>query len=331
MRQYHVSIITPCYNNPLQVGRLLESIYKNLSEKKRLFTYEVIVVDDGSDDDSIKEAAGPFKGIAYIKLEKNSGPARARNVGAKHAKGELLLFLDSDVELENDTLDKVETKFQDDRINILTGEYSLEPVKGGFFPRYKALVARSWVPNMDTITVFVARIGLIKKGIFEELGGFDESIRTASSEEWEFGYRLMKKGYKIYYDPSITVRHHFPNFIKQPRLFYHRTKLWMLLFLQKKSFDNSCTTPLQAMTTLCNVLLPILFLAGLFNKTFSVFLLFTIIAYAIGNVRFFRLVLQNEGWIFLMKAIPVNILLSYCVVAGAIAGLLQHFLKGFKR
>lgn len=319
-----ISVIIPAYNNPQQVKKLLDSIRPEVVRDPNL---EVIVVDDGSRGDSIRKVVEKSNFATYMKLRENRGPSAARNAGAKVARNNILLFLDSDVILNDDTLSRVKDKFNKDRsVSIFGGEYDIEPVNKTFPTRFKALMARSWVSKENNITLFVTRIGAIKKKVFNELGGFDESIKTASSEEWEFGRRLMDRGYTIYYDPAVTVRHHFPSFKKEIGLLFHRAFMWVYVFKKYRRFDNHCTTPLQSVSQICGFLAVIFLLAALINIAFIYLSLTFLALFILTNLRFFKLALKHDGLVFTLKSIPMALVLSCSIVLGGIWGVVYYFL-----
>ena len=108
-----ISIIIPNYNNK-------ETLQECLDSKKNLKTppFEVIIVDDKSIDGSQKIVKKPYK---LITLEKNSGPARARNIGAKEARGDFLFFVDSDVLLEENIILEIK-KILKNEIKVIQGD-----------------------------------------------------------------------------------------------------------------------------------------------------------------------------------------------------------------
>src|SRR3989344_8773435 len=97
-----ISVIIPTYNRALMVKRAIESVLAQSYEN-----FEIIVADDGSTDDT-KEALSGYINSGKIKyiFQDNAGPGAARNAGIKHAKGELVAFLDSDDEWVPDKLEK---------------------------------------------------------------------------------------------------------------------------------------------------------------------------------------------------------------------------------
>lgn len=108
------SFIVPVYNTSKYLKRCLDSLIGQKFE-----SYEIIIVNDGSTDNSediIKCYLNKYKKIKYIK-QRNKGLSEARNVGVKHAKGEYLLFVDSDDYVEKSLLKEVDKKISN--VNLL--------------------------------------------------------------------------------------------------------------------------------------------------------------------------------------------------------------------
>ncbi len=312
----NISIVTPAYNNPDEVRKLLESV----SLGKRDFpALETIVVDDNSRDDSIRKVVEESNFAIYVRLEQNSGPAKARNIGAKLAKNDVLLFLDSDVILNRETLAKINKKMESDNsVKVICGEYDVEPENSSFSTKFKALMVRSWLPPGDSTTVFLTRVGAIKKEVFSKLGGFNDDIKTASVEDYDFGRRLMNAGIKMHYDPSITVRHHFPGFMKQVRLFFHRSFMWIHVFRKSGKFDNTCTTPAQAVAQVCGFLTVFFMIMSAFKISFISIGLFFLILFIVTNAKFFKLSFMKEGLIFTLFSLPAALIISCSIVLGGL-------------
>lgn len=319
-----ISIVTPVYNNPKQIAKLLESLR---ADKQRYPDLEVIAVDDGSATGSVKDVV-ESSGIArYVRLDKNSGPAKARNEGARLSKGDIVLFVDSDVIFYPDTFSKIKQRFErEPLLGVLCGEYNYEPENKSFSTKFKAIMAQSWIPRDDKITVFVARLGAIKKSIFNDLGGFDDTIKTASSEEWEFGRRLIAAGITINYDSTIMVRHHFPLFRRQVGLFFHRSYMWIGVFRKYGKFDNTCTTPLAATTQIVGVLSMLMFALSIFFANLISAALILMMLFVVMNMRFFKLAALREGILFALFSLPLMLILSCAIVAGSTWGIIHHYL-----
>src|SRR3972149_10647300 len=122
-----ISVIVPAYNAGKTIGQALSAI-TNQSYPAEL--YEIIVVDDGSTDDTVEEIKKfPVK---YI-WQKNSGPATARNRGVTYANGDTILFTDSDCMPDVNWISEMVKPFKD--INVMA-------VKGAYRNKQKSIVAR---------------------------------------------------------------------------------------------------------------------------------------------------------------------------------------------
>ena len=114
-----ISIIIPVFNEEENIEKLLNSIKKNKIKNK-----EIIIVDDGSTDNTreILKKFGSFVKCVHIK---KSGVARARNVGIRYSRGSLIFFFDGDVILKNNTLKSFIKCFKENKkLNILQGHWN---------------------------------------------------------------------------------------------------------------------------------------------------------------------------------------------------------------
>ena len=316
-----VSIITPAYNNPSQLEKFLRSV--EISSLPGT-GFEVIVVDDGSEAD-IGSVAGRFQNVRFVRLDRHAGPSVARNAGAKEAKGDILLFFDSDVTLKPDTLSAFMVHFKNGEMAV-TGEYDIEPIENGFFPKFKALLAESWIPRDQHVSIFLLRAAGIRKDLFVKLGGFDESIKKASVEDYEFGDKLAMAGVKISYDPKILVRHHHPTFRKQMRVFYLRAADWADIFIKRRGrFDTMCATPSEGIGSVAGAvfLLSALVAITAQNRLFGMLGLGALIVYMISNINFITIINKRSGFLFIPIALAVKLPLTCAITAGFAAGMFR--------
>ena len=129
-----VSVVMANYNYGRYLSAAVESV-----RAQTLGDWELIVVDDGSTDESAK-VARQF-GATVLSTGGRAGPARARNIGAGTAKGEILFFIDSDVCVHSDTLERVRRDFKEDPgLDALIGSYDTSPACEDFLSRYKNLM-----------------------------------------------------------------------------------------------------------------------------------------------------------------------------------------------
>jgi GT2 family glycosyltransferase len=202
-RSVGVSIIVPVRNNPKDLqqclGALQASSYPNL---------EVLVVDDGSSTDE-SVSIGAQMGVRVLTLATNLGPSSARNYGARHARGDVLLFVDCDVLLKPDAVGRVvEDLEQDPLISGVFGSYDDNPQAEGLVSQYRNLlhhyVHQHASPEAST---FWAGCGAIRRSVFEQVGGFDDKRYSRCIEDIEFGYRLNRAGHRILLDKKLQVTH----------------------------------------------------------------------------------------------------------------------------
>ncbi len=128
-----VSVIVPVYNDACNLRRCLTAL------AARPPGCEVLVVDDGSTDDSSSVAA--TFGARVLRLEANRGPAAARNHGARHAHGEILFFVDADVVLAPGALERAGATFAaHPGLAAVFGSYDARPHAPGLVSRYRNLL-----------------------------------------------------------------------------------------------------------------------------------------------------------------------------------------------
>ncbi len=311
-----LSIIAPVYNNGEELTGLLDSLKNDFKRNPLL---EMIVVDDCSTNDSVAETVRKFDFVKLIRLPRNKGAAAARNAGARAATHQVLVFIDSDVQVEQDAIKKIEEAMQDERIKIMVGNKSKVPANKGIFPAYRAIMHNSWVPKEKFATFFTGAFGIMRREVFDEIGGFDEKYAGASVEDFEFGHRLSEK-YPIYFFKDILIRVNWNLFIKTMKTHYNRTILWMQLFKKRKKFDNFCATPSQG----GGYILGFLFLASspliFFGKIPAMAVLAVMLAYLLFNRKFFLLAKKEKGLFFMFMAVIIHLTESLVVTAGSIVG-----------
>ncbi|QQG44070.1 MAG: glycosyltransferase family 2 protein [Candidatus Roizmanbacteria bacterium] len=212
-----ISIIVVNFNGIKFLGTCLNSIFL---EKNNL--YEVIVVDNGTQKKIIVEFKKKYtkeKRLYFINLKKNIGPAGARNIGATASKGKYLLFLDYDAQIKKGWFKETINLFN--RYKDVGGYQPKILKKGTDFYDYAGdylsplgfLIERARgvkdEGQFDQIVPIFSAKGacmIIKKNIFENIGGFDNDYRYLW-EEPDLTWRIWLAGYKVMFTPTITVWH----------------------------------------------------------------------------------------------------------------------------
>jgi GT2 family glycosyltransferase len=197
-----ISVIIPVHNGGTKFQRCLSSVTGSVPSPK-----EIIVVADGDTDGSWRVAEE--LGLQVLRIPTPGGPARARNMGAHAAKGDILFFVDADVTIPKDAVSQVMTAFhQDSALSAVFGSYDDEPFETNFLSQYKNLF-HHYVHQTakEEASTFWAACGAIRREVFLKMGGFEERYRRPSIEDIELGYRLRKAGHRIRLLKELKVRH----------------------------------------------------------------------------------------------------------------------------
>lgn len=193
------SVVVPCHNAAKTLERCLAAVAAQTAAPA-----EVIVVDDASTD-ATAAIAERFP-CRVVEVDPNRGPAAARNRGAAAAGGKVLFFLDADIELHPDALERAAEALEAPGVGIVQGIYAAEPmIDDGPVERYKTLFEHRWRADAaggTDVTLFA--LTAIRTEVFAETGGFDEALRAG--EDVEFGSRVRPE-WTVWTDPSVLGRH----------------------------------------------------------------------------------------------------------------------------
>lgn len=198
-----LTVVIPVYNS----REMLRNCLTHLFRSRPVRPDEVIVVDDGSTDGSGK-VAEEF-GCRLIPVAERRGPAYARNLGAIAATGQVLFFLDADICVHPDTLKRIRESFlAEPDLDALMGSYDDEPEHQDFLSQYRNLM-HCFVHQTSRrqACTFWSGCGAIRREVFLQHGGFDESYDRPAIEDIELGYRLQQAGCKLVLDRDIQVKH----------------------------------------------------------------------------------------------------------------------------
>lgn len=170
---------------------------------------QVIVVDDGSTDDSMQIACSWGATLVSTPQARPRGAAWARNRGVDTASGDVLVFIDADVVVHTDTLARMVAEFEEaPTLSALFGSYDEQPLCTDIPSRFKNLL-HHYVHQHGkrAASSFWTGCGAVKRGAFLTLGGFDESYARPSIEDIELGVRLYRAGCEIRLCPEIQATH----------------------------------------------------------------------------------------------------------------------------
>ena len=201
MNASRVSVIVPARNAAMTLAVVLPAARAALPPGA-----ELLVVDDGSTDDTGAVAAG--RGARVLRDGQARGPAAARNRGAREATGEILVFLDADCRPHEDAVALLLGALEDPEVAAAFGSYDDRPEAQTWVSLYKNL-AHHFVHqgSAEEASTFWAGLGGIRVGAFRAAGGFDESYVRPSIEDVELGYRLKAAGHRIRLVKAAQVTH----------------------------------------------------------------------------------------------------------------------------
>lgn len=199
-----VSVIMPVYNGRGFIDKSLPPLQQMLQQGKIL---EIIVVDDGSTDDSAEYAAS--HGAQVIPSGGRLGPGGARNQAANVAQGDVLWFVDADVVLHDTAVDRLKLAMQAPDVVAVFGSYDDKPAAENFFSQYKNLVHHYYHHLAEEeAQTFWSGCGAVRKTAFLEVGGFDVvQFKYPSVEDIELGHRLLDTGGRILLRKEILCTH----------------------------------------------------------------------------------------------------------------------------
>lgn len=177
-----LSIIIPTLNEEYHLPLLLDSV-----SKQNLDNYEMIVVDAGSTDRTLEVATS-----YNCKVVAGDLPARGRNEGAKVAQGELLLFLDADIVLRENSLKRALEEFECKGLDV--SSFCLEPQTGARITKFLFNLFYNWpILLCESILPHAAQAILAKRTIHEKSGGFDEKVRLGEDHDYVRRSRAIGK------------------------------------------------------------------------------------------------------------------------------------------
>jgi len=268
---------------------------------------EIIVVADGETDGSWRMAE-EF-GVRILKIDTPSGPARARNVGAHTARGDILFFVDADVTMSQDALSRIAAAFQGNpKLAAVFGSYDDEPFETNFLSQYKNLLHHyvHQTANREAST-FWAACGAIRREVFLTMGGFDEGYRRPSIEDIELGYRLKRAGHRILLLKALRVKHlkRWNGWSLLKADFFYRALPWAHLILHEGRFIDDLNVKVSSRISVIFIFLLLLALLGAwFLPQLLVFAIVAAMTLLALNWHLYRFFYDKRGLGFALKTIP---------------------------
>lgn len=210
----YVSIVVSAFNDKNSLKKLIPSLLEQIYPSCR---YEIIIVDDGSDD-GIRKLIESYQNIQtrlqYF-FQGHKGPAAARNLGVKYSRGNIVAFIDSDCMAAKGWIDELVNGFKEAAENkmagvggdvrmIQEGENSLLSDYGHYI---YGLEIKSRNNDKGESYYFTTANIAFRKDVFDLIGGFDEKFNLPGGEDMDLCYRLRAEGYQLRFNSKAVVFH----------------------------------------------------------------------------------------------------------------------------
>lgn len=203
------SIIIPNWNGADKLKKNLPAV---LQAAKHSNAIEVIVVDDASTDNSLEILRTQFSEVKVVEKSVNSGFSTTVNLGVKHAKGDIVVQLNSDAKPWENFLRFALPHFEDKQVFSVGcnvgGVWNLAEWKDGFFWHHQADRDKVDMSQSHQTLWSSGGSGVFRKDIWQELGGLDELFDPFYEEDLDIGYRATKRGYINIWEPKSLVEHY---------------------------------------------------------------------------------------------------------------------------
>jgi len=192
-----VSAVLPTYNRAGLLVRCLESLEAQTLDRD---AYEVIVVDDGSTDNTSEVSSAVVERakmrMVYVRGS-HGGPATARNLGIGRARGEIVAFIDDDCAAASDWLERLLAALINEQVVGVEGKVVRHPDCTPF---------THFVENLNGGLFLTANMAY-RRDVLEAAGGFHQDYRLAAAEDWDLAFRIMERGGEIRFCPEAVVVH----------------------------------------------------------------------------------------------------------------------------
>ncbi len=224
-----VSVLIAAYNEEKVIGKTIRSVLKN-----NYPNLEVIIVDDGSNDNTFAEVENNFNDNEKVKLIKqaNSGKAPALNNAMANAGGEILISLDADTQVSQDAISCLVRHFQDLKVGAAAGNVKVGN-RINIITRWQAIeyitsqnIDRQGYSLLNAITVVPGAIGAWRKEAVQNVGGY---IHDTLAEDMDLTWRLILNGWKVETENNAIGYTEAPDTIRQ---FFKQRFRWSFGTLQ---------------------------------------------------------------------------------------------------
>jgi GT2 family glycosyltransferase len=278
---------------------------------------------------AIEGAISPPEQVIVIDQPTDLTSPAARNLGARQAEGEILVFVDADVEVHEDIFVRIRAAFNDNpELAAVFGAYDDEPAGGSLISDFRNLLHHHvHHQGAGPATTFWTGLGAVRRDVFLDAGGFDETL--AWIRDIEFGMRLSRDGYLIRLDPSIQGKH-----LKRWTLasmtetdLFRRGVPWLRLVLEGRADSAALNLGWRhRIGAGASVVLVVALARRNLRLGVTAFAVLAVV-----DEDFYALLLRRGGPRMLAAGVPLHIIHRLTSVAAVPVALASHFLEDRKR
>lgn len=324
-----ISVVTAVYNAEKEVRVLLDSLCAS-----QFKDFEICLCDDASSDQTkrVIESFAEKLPLLVTSNATNHGVTYSRNRALAMARCPLLLFLDADVRVYPDTIDKLLGRLEKGKVDVVVGIYSPLALDQDIFPRYYALFAHHSFLAAGTrpspYNVFNGWCALARRQVMDDLAGHEEVAKGVEVENETLGRRIVANGYTLVMDPQIAVDHHWGGLPKLLYIFTVRVYWWVKVFFATGfKFETALTTRSYGAATLCLPLSLVLAACGRLHPAAPALAGLPALFFFAGYAPFYAFVFRREGASFLAVSILLSALFSFPVTLSALYSLGEEILR----
>lgn len=317
-----IRIVIPAYNADRTIRACIDAISNAMY---RYQSTEIIVVDNGLNQD-IAELVNDYP-VQLIKRTNHSSAAYARNAGAEKFSDGILVFIDSDVIIEKECLNRLIQPIIEESKTATIGNYS-QDVKGlNFAQRYKQLYIHH-VYNQRNSAIkndFWTAISAIDAATFHQLNGFDSSFKGANGEDQEFGIRLTKNNYSVVSVTNAYGQHINPYTVgKLIRNDFRKgvTALSNSIKNHVPLKDNRHAKPRSIYAVFFAVFFLLTSCLAFLNLQLLYFAFLFLLGWMSFRFNLMRIYLQSKNLIFILNAILLTYILDLVRFASVVYGFI---------
>ena len=218
-----ITVVIPAYNEEKNIAKTIDSVYASDYPPSKM---EVIVVDDGSTDDTLKILEN-YKDIIILK-QNHGGKSEALNLGTNHSKSEFILSIDADTVLDSDCIRKLVKPLGDSKIGATTGTSKVKNITNiwtifqNIEYHYNNLIRKSFSSVFKNGIWFFGALACYRKSVLKQIGYFKKDTLT---EDMDIALEIHKSGSRTIHVHDAFSYTVVPSTLKE--LYSQRSRWWM--------------------------------------------------------------------------------------------------------